>query len=112
MQGHWNPLRNIDCRLAAIEQKLTQIGAHMATQADVDALTTAVDTLVTNLIADDSALQTAVAGIAAEIAALQAQNPALDISALQTSVEGAQAAVTQIGTDAISVQGLIPPVTG
>jgi hypothetical protein len=112
MQSRWNLLKNIDCRLTAIEQKLTQIGAHMATQADVDALTTAVDTLVTSLTADDSALQAAVAGIAAEIAALQQQNPALDISALQSSVAGAQAAVTQISTDATSVQALIPPVTG
>jgi hypothetical protein len=44
----------------------------MATQAEIDALTTAVNT--------------AVADIQAEIAALQAANPALDLSKLQAAV--------------------------
>ncbi|HEY5201347.1 MAG TPA: hypothetical protein VIJ31_10610 [Acidothermaceae bacterium] len=51
----------------------------MSTQADIDALTTA-------LTADDAA-------IATEIAALQAANPSLDLSALQAAVAATAALV-------------------
>lgn len=103
--------QDIGHRLVVIEQKLTQIGVVMATQADVDALTSAVDTLVGNLSADDSALQTSIAAVAQAIADLENQNPDVDLSALQTSVSNAQAAVDQIGTDAANVAALVPPAT-
>lgn len=58
----------------------------MASQADVDALTAA-------LAQEDSDLNTAVTGIQAEIAALQAANPALDLTALSAQVDATAVAV-------------------
>lgn len=65
--------------LGDIRETLRRIENTMATQADIDALTTA-------LTADDAA-------IAQEIAALQAANPALDLSGLQAAVAATAALV-------------------
>lgn len=83
----------------------------MSTQADVDALTASVTNLTDLVAADDAALNSAVAGIAAEIAALQQQNPALDLSALTAQVTAAQSAVSALGSAVDSVSALVPPAT-
>lgn len=62
----------------------------MATQADVDALTTAIDTVATDVATAQTVLQ-------AEIDALAQANPSLDLSALQTAVAPLDAAVQQLG---------------
>lgn len=59
-----------------IEELLAMSGTQ---QADIDALTTAVNAAVTNLTAFATAIQ-------AEIANLQAANPGVDTSALDTAV--------------------------
>lgn len=91
-------LSNIDGQIMAIEETVTKIGERqVSTQADVDALTAA-------LAQEDSDLNTAVAGIQAEIAALQSANPALDLSALSAQVDATRAAVA-------AASALVPPAT-
>jgi hypothetical protein len=58
----------------------------MSTQADVDAVTTAVDQVATDLVTTQSALQ-------AEIDSLASTNPSLDLSALQAAVAPLDASV-------------------
>jgi hypothetical protein len=62
----------------------------MSTQADVDALTTAVDTVATDLAAAHTSLQT-------EIDALVKANPTLNLTALQAAVAPVDAAVQALG---------------
>lgn len=92
-QGQLNEtLAHIDARFAAIEKNITTIGAaQVATQADIDALTTA-------LTAEDSSLQTSIANIQAWI---NSQPAGPDITALQ-------AIVTQVGTDVANAAALVP----
>ena len=77
----------------AIERQLT----HMATQTDVDALTTAVGQVSTDLATAQTTLQ-------AEIDSLAAANPALDLTALQ-------AAVAPVDAAAVALAGLKPTPT-
>jgi hypothetical protein len=72
--------------LGDIRETLQRIENTMATQADIDALTTA-------LTADDAA-------IATEIANLQAANPNLDLSALTAAVAATAALVPAATTSA------------
>jgi multidrug resistance efflux pump len=62
----------------------------MSTQADVDAVTTAVDQVATDLVTTQSALQ-------AEIDLLASANPSLDLSALQAAVAPLDASVQALG---------------
>ncbi len=94
-----------------IALQLQRIENTMATQADIDALDAEVTAFVTSVTADDSTLITATTGIAAEIVALQAANPTIDLTALQGHVTSLGSAVTQLGTDAASVQALVPAAT-
>lgn len=58
----------------------------MATQAEIDAVTSGLADLKSKLDADDSAIQQ-------EIASLQAANPSLDLSGLQSAVSDLSASV-------------------
>lgn len=104
----WNPITNINRRLSAIEEKLTQIGVSMATQADIDALTQAVSDLTAKVTADDSQLQAGVAAVQAWIASQPAD---VDVSGLQDAVGQLSAGVDAVGTDAENVANLVPPAT-
>jgi prefoldin subunit 5 len=101
-------LPDIDRRVRAIEQLLVEIGATMATQADIDALTALLQAEDSQLNTAVGNLTTAVTGIAAEIAALQQQNPQLDLSGLQTELTNSQAAAAQIQTAVASAAALVP----
>lgn len=68
-------LDRIITRLDTITERIK----HMASQADIDALTEQVNSL-------GGTLTTAVAGIQSDLDALKAANPAVDVSALQASV--------------------------
>jgi phage shock protein A len=67
--------RSLERRIANLEQRTE----HMATQADIDALTQQVDQVASDL-------QTSTAQVQAEIDALSQANPQLDLSALQAAV--------------------------
>jgi hypothetical protein len=75
--------------LEHIAETLHRIENTMATQADVDALTTA-------LTSDTSELGTALTAISDQIASLQAANPGVDLSGLQTAAANLGTAVTNI----------------
>ena len=62
----------------------------MATQADVDALTTQVQQVASDLEAARTALQ-------GEIDSLASANPALDLTGLQSAVQPLDAAVKSLG---------------
>ena len=70
----------------------------MSMQADVDALTTAVDKVAVDLATAKTALQ-------AEIDALAAANPAVNLSALQAAVAPLDSAV-----QALAALKPVPPV--
>ena len=70
----------------------------MSTQDEVNAAAQQIE-------ADVAAENTALAAIQAEIASLQAQNPALDLSALNQ-------AVTDLGTATAAEQAVVPPPAG
>lgn len=72
--------------LGVIRAKLTYLEANMATQADIDALTTA--------------LTDADAAIQQEIAKLEAANPSLDLSGLKAAVDATAALVPAATTPA------------
>jgi hypothetical protein len=75
-----------DDRIAPLEEGIST----MATQADVDALTTAVDQVTTDLAAAKTNLQ-------GEIDKLSSANPTLDITGLQTAVAPLDTAVQALG---------------
>ncbi len=75
---------HIDQRFDQLEELMT------AAQSDIDALTTAVTAAV-------DALQTDVTAIQAEIAALQAAHPGVDVTALQAAVGSLTSTVTSVG---------------
>lgn len=82
-------MRHIDARFDTIERN------QMSSQADVDALTTAVENLNTQLTAADSAIQQ-------EISTLQGQG--VDTTNLQSAVSDLSNAVA-------ATQALVPPAT-
>jgi hypothetical protein len=71
-------------------QRVNERISLMATQADVDALTTQVDQVAADLATAQTVLQT-------EIDTLAAANPALDLTALQAAVAPVDAAVVALG---------------
>lgn len=83
----------------------------MATQAEIDALTTQLTSsaaasaaATATLIADD-------ASISAEIARLKVANPTLDITALSASVQASIDAVTAAQAAVDATTALVPAVT-
>lgn len=76
--------REFDSTITRIERQL------MSTQADVDALTAQVSQVATDL-------QTAQTTIQAEIDALAAANPALDLTGLQDALAPIDEAVVKLG---------------
>ena len=97
VRHHYPELARIAAQLDTITGRLET----MATQTDIDNLTA-------QLTAVGDALNTAVAGIQADLDALKAANPAIDITALSTSVAAlvtAAAAVT-----AVDAENPAPPV--
>jgi len=86
-----------DHRVAALLERLAQQMA--ATQADIDALTTRIDTSTT-------AITTAVAGIRADIDALKGTNPDLDLTALSAKVDALEAAAG--GTTELDAENPVP----
>jgi hypothetical protein len=84
----------INLRFAELAVRITKLKELIVTtagntQADVDALTTAVGQLSDQLTTD-------VANIDAEIAALQAANPGLDLSNLQAAVTNLTGTVSNV----------------
>ncbi len=69
----------------------------MATQADIDAISTKLAELQTTLSADDASIQ-------AEIDALKAANPSVDVTALQSAVDSLSAQVD-------ATTALVPPAS-
>ena len=97
VRHHYPELARIAAQLDTILGRLNL----MATQTDIDNLTAQLTTV-------GEALNTAVVGIQADLDALKAANPAVDITALSASVEAlvaASAAVT-----AIDAENPAPPV--
>src|ERR1700733_15201444 len=70
-------------------------------QSQLDAIAAALNTLTINLTADDSAIQTA-------IAALQAANPALDLTGVNAALAGI---ATQVGLTAALIPATPPAPT-
>lgn len=104
---HTPPSRGFEARMEALENAHRRLTAHvnrmekhMATQADIDALTTKLGELKDTLTADD-------AGIQAEIDALKAANPAVDVSGLQSAVDALSAQVD--ATSALVPAPAAPP---
>lgn len=85
-------------RVSELEQKVDHFMA--VTQADLDALTSAINGVGTALASD-------VTNITAEIAALQSANPNLDLTGLQGAVSSLQA--TQASVDALDTPPVSPP---
>jgi len=79
-----------DAKLDQILSLLATIGETMATQADIDALTAQVQKVQTEVMG-------AVQVLKDEIAALQNQNPALDLTALSSAVQ----ALDDLNPDAV-----------
>ena len=95
------PTIKIRCDCRDILQLLHTINGRldtMATQTDIDALTAQLATL-------SSDLSGAVAGIQADLDALKAANPAVDITALQASV----ASLSTVVASAQAVDAENPP---
>jgi len=87
-----------------LERALEEINERidgMSTQADVDALTTAVDQVATDLGAAKTELQS-------EIDALSAANPGLNLTALQAAIAPVDSAVQALG--ALKPTPPAPPV--
>lgn len=81
----------------------------VATQADVDALTAALQSEDSELSTAVSSLQTSVTAIQAEIAQLQQANPALDLSALTAEVANSQAQADAVQSAVAAAAALVPP---
>jgi len=86
--------------LLAIQQQLTRMEHTMATQAELDALVAQIDAL-------GGTLTTALAGIQADLDALIAANPGLDVTALVASVASLTGLVDQ--AVAIDAENPVPP---
>lgn len=91
--------RNRSAVWRAIKRLERQI-SHMASQAEVDTITTKIEQVATDLGTVQTTLQT-------EIDNLAAANPSIDLSGLKTAVEPLDAAVEALG----SLQPLTPEPT-
>jgi peptidoglycan hydrolase CwlO-like protein len=106
--GPWQILRRL--QVVEINQQRMQREISVA-QSDIDALTTALSdtnaelgTAVTNLSGDVTAIQ-------AEIAALEAANPQLDLTAITAAVAAAQSTADAVAAAVASAAALVPPAT-
>lgn len=81
----------------------------VATQADVDALTSALQAEDSELSTAVSGLQTSVTAIQAEIVQLQQANPTLDLSALTAEVANSQAQADAVQSAVAAAAALVPP---
>lgn len=104
--GPWQILRRL--QVVEINQQRMQREISVA-QSDIDALTTALSdtnaelgTAVTNLSGDVTAIQ-------AEIAALEAANPQLDLTAITAAVAAAQSTADAVAAAVASAAALVPP---
>lgn len=108
----WRRYWHLSAQVDHLSARQRRMEATMATQAEIDDLTTqvqAIDTAVadavTTLTADDSA-------IAQAIADLQAANPNVDVTALQAAVAQAAADVqSSLGAAVAATTALIPAPT-
>lgn len=90
---------DINHRFSGINEKLHQLKEiELMAQSDVDALTASLQGLKDTLVADDGAIQAAIAALEAQVAAGQP----VDLTALQTAVADMSAAVD-------STTALVPP---
>ena len=88
----------------------TKLGAKiLSTQADVDALTAALQAEDSELNAAVGGLQTSVTAIQAEIAALKAANPALDLTALTAEVGNSKSQADAVAAAVATVAAIVPP---
>lgn len=104
--GPWQILQRL--RALEVNQHCMQKEISVA-QSDIDALTSALSdtdaelgTAVTNLTGDVTAIQ-------AEIAALEAAQPQLDLTALTAAVTQAQSTATAVAAAVASAAALVPP---
>jgi hypothetical protein len=81
--------------LHSLQELHAKVDILMSQQDDINALATELET-------DVAAEDTALSAIEAEIASLQAANPALDLTALRAAVAGQDAAVA-------AEQAVVPP---
>jgi len=89
MAAWWWPFvtqSDLDAAVATLNGRIDK----MATQADVDAITTQVQQVATDL-------ETAKTNLQAEIDALASANPSLDLTALNAAVAPLDAAVNSLG---------------
>jgi predicted negative regulator of RcsB-dependent stress response len=99
-------------QLNRIERNTEAIMSEQSTtQADIDAATTAITSLTATVTTVAADLETAKANILAEIAALQAANPAVDTSALDTAVAGLSAPLSALQSADTDVDSLETPAT-
>jgi hypothetical protein len=77
----------VERRQDEILNKIQHLGEHMATQADIDALTTRLETV-------DATLTAGLSGVRQDIADLKAANPGVDTAALEASVAALETGVT------------------
>lgn len=92
----WKVLPDMQADIARLQMTTHRMETIMAAnQADIDALAVKLGELKDNLTSAD-------AGIQAEIDALKAANPALDLS-------GVQAAVDALSTQVDATSALVPP---
>jgi chromosome segregation ATPase len=113
--GPWQILRRLEAlevnqQQQALSLKRMQKEISVA-QSDIDALTSALSdtdaelgTAVANLNGDVTAIQ-------AEIAALQAAQPDLDLTALTAAVQSAQSTADAVAAAVASAAALVPPAT-
>jgi hypothetical protein len=109
-----SPAAGILAALVAIDAKLEKI---IMTQENLDADVQALGGALADIQAAEVANTSAVEQVAAEIAALQAQNPTLDLSGLDALVNGSPdgttpglvAAAASVTAGVAAVQGLVPP---
>ena len=80
----------------------------MSTQADVDALTQAINQVASDLATEQSDLSAATSSLQTEINNLAAANPSLDISALQTAVAPLDATVETLDAATKALGALVP----
>lgn len=101
----WLFLRGQESLIANLKEN------QVATQADVDALTAALQAEDSELSTSVSGLQASVVAIQAEITQLQQANPTLDLSALTAEVTNSKAQADAVQAAVASAAALVPPAT-
>ncbi len=95
-------------QLAAAVKTLNERINLMATQAEIDALTTALTQVSTDLATTQSDLAASSTKLQAEINALSAANPTLDLTALQAAAAPIDGVVEALDTAAQQIGALVP----